>query len=58
MSYRKVGGLHFVTIGDFGASFYLKRNREPRRTIGAVAVMGAFAFAMLGVSVLAKALAL
>lgn len=25
MNYRKVGGLHFVQVGRFGASFYVKR---------------------------------
>lgn len=25
MSYRKVGGLHFIRIWRFGASFYLAR---------------------------------
>jgi hypothetical protein len=29
MSYRKVGGLHFVRIGRFGFSFFMSR-RTPR----------------------------
>lgn len=28
MSYRKVGGLHFVRIGRFGFSFYISRARH------------------------------
>lgn len=27
MSYRKIGGLHFVRIGRFGFSFYISRRR-------------------------------
>jgi hypothetical protein len=27
MSYRKVGGLHFVRIGRFGFAFYFTRRR-------------------------------
>jgi hypothetical protein len=30
MSYRKVGGLHFVRLGRFGFSFYVSR-RCPQR---------------------------
>lgn len=26
MSYRKVGGLHFVRLGRFGFSFFISRN--------------------------------
>lgn len=29
MTYRKVGGLHFLTIGPIGLVWYL--NREPRK---------------------------
>ena len=28
MSYRKIGGLHFVRIGRLGFSFYLKKRKE------------------------------
>lgn len=27
-SYRKVGGLHFLRIGQFGCSFYVSRKHE------------------------------
>ena len=27
MTYRKVGGLHFVRLGRFGFSFYISRRR-------------------------------
>jgi hypothetical protein len=42
MTYRKVGGLHFVRVGRYGASFYVSRPKtssckelvvyEPKRT--------------------------
>lgn len=28
MTYRKIGGLHFVRIGRFGFSFYISRRRR------------------------------
>jgi hypothetical protein len=27
MPYKKVGGLHFFSLGRFGLTFYIKRNR-------------------------------
>jgi hypothetical protein len=27
MSYKKVGGLHFVKIGSFGFSFYMSKKK-------------------------------
>ena len=28
MSYKKVGGLHFIKIGRLGFSFYMSKKRE------------------------------
>ena len=28
MSYKKVGGLHFIKIGRLGFSFYIKRKEQ------------------------------
>ena len=36
MSYKKVGGLHFFTLGRFGLTFYVKR-RRPTLTADAMA---------------------
>jgi hypothetical protein len=33
MSYKKVGGLHFVRIGRLGFSFFLARKPSPRQMI-------------------------
>jgi hypothetical protein len=30
ISYKKIGGLHFVSIGRFGFSFHVKRRRNRR----------------------------
>ena len=32
MSYKKVGGLHFVKIGSFGFSFYMSK-KKTRQTV-------------------------
>ena len=31
-SYRKVGGLHFIKLGRFGASFYISSCKGEQRT--------------------------
>lgn len=31
-SYRKVGGLHFIKLGRFGASFYISQAEGEQRT--------------------------
>jgi len=36
MSYRKVGGLHFVKVGSLGFSFYVSRRTERLPRIAAL----------------------
>ena len=33
MTYRKIGGLHFITIGRFGFTWYWSRKRRPMRVV-------------------------
>jgi len=35
MSYRKVGGLHFIKVGRFGCSFYVSKATPKRETFDA-----------------------
>lgn len=32
MSYRKVGGLHFVRLGRFGFSFFVSRRKTSKKS--------------------------
>jgi len=48
MSYKKVGGLHFVKVGRFGVTFYASKPQPKRETYrtdgGSSALLALFAF--------------
>ena len=47
MSYSKIGGLHFIKLGRFGASFYVSKKAEPFISFLMLAYMGWFCFISL-----------